>query len=60
MRLEIQLADDKDMPRRKLYYALLIENKYKVFPRQMVLYLGDETYITSNHIKNKNLSYQSL
>ena len=55
--LELQLDNDKSMPIRMLYYALLIENKYKKFPNQMVLYLGDKELKTPNSIKNDKLSY---
>ena len=55
--LELQLSDDKSMPRRMLYYALLIENKHKIFPKQMVLYLGEKELNTPNSINNKKLSY---
>jgi len=55
--LELQLSDDKSMPRRMLYYALLIENKHKKFPKQMVLYLGGKELNTPNNINNENLSY---
>jgi len=55
--LEIQLYHDKDMPKRMLYYALLIENKHKQFPQQTVLYLGDSHDKTVNYIKTDRLSY---
>ena len=55
--LEIQLADDKSMPKRMLYYALLIENKHKEFPLQTVLYLGENENRTKNQIKTATLQY---
>jgi predicted transposase/invertase (TIGR01784 family) len=55
--LEIQLADDKNMPKRMLYYALLIENKHKQFPLQTVLYLGESENKTLNLIKTEKLEY---
>ena len=55
--LELQLSDDKSMPLRMLYYALLIENKHKKFPKQMVLYLGEKEIKTPNTIKNEKLSF---
>jgi len=55
--LEVQLADDKSMPKRMLYYALLIENKHKQYPLQTVLYLGESKNRTNNHIKTEKLQY---
>ena len=55
--LEIQLSDDKTMPTRMLYYALLIENKHKQYPLQTVLYLGENKNQTLNSIKTKKLQY---
>jgi len=55
--LEIQLADDKNMPKRMLYYALLIDNKHKQFPLQTVLYLGEKANKTVNLIKTQKLEY---
>ena len=56
--LELQLSDDKEMPNRMLYYALLIQNKHKIFPKQMVLYLGDKKINTPNFIKNERLFFE--
>ena len=39
--LEIQSIEDKDMPLRMLRYATLIYEKYKEFPKQLVLYVGE-------------------
>jgi predicted transposase/invertase (TIGR01784 family) len=55
--LEIQLKDDKDMPRRMLYYYLLIEKVHKKIPKQMVLYLAEEKDKITHKIKNKNLNF---
>jgi len=55
--LEVQLANDKTMPGRMLYYALLIENKHKQFPLQTVLYLGENENTTPNYIQTEKLSY---
>jgi len=55
--LEIQLADDQNMPKRMLYYALLIENKHKQFPLQTVLYLGESENKTKNSLKTDRLRY---
>jgi len=40
--LEIQSIYDNSMPIRMLQYALLIYEKYKIFPKQLVLYVGEE------------------
>ncbi|MEO1928206.1 MAG: hypothetical protein ABGX26_05905 [Nautiliaceae bacterium] len=56
--LEIQSVNDKTMPRRMLFYALLIEEKYKKFPIQVVLYVGNEKLRMQNFYKRKNLDYK--
>jgi predicted transposase/invertase (TIGR01784 family) len=55
--LEIQLRDDKDMPKRMLYYYLLIEKVHKKIPKQMVLYLAEDKDEITHNIKNKNLNF---
>jgi len=55
--LEIQSIYDNTMPIRMLQYALLIYEKYKVFPKQLVLYVGEEKLKIKNNIKTKNLVY---
>ena len=55
--LEIQLRDDKDMPRRMLYYYLLIQKVHKKIPKQMVLYLAEEKDKITHQIKEKNLTF---
>jgi hypothetical protein len=55
--LEIQSIYDKTMPERMLQYALLIYEKYKEFPKQLVLYVGEEKLKIKNNIKTKNLVY---
>ena len=55
--LEIQSVNDKNMPIRMLRYAILIENRYKKFPIQAVLYVGDKRLNIKNEIKFNNLSY---
>ena len=56
--LEIQSVNDSNMPRRMLFYALLIEESYKKFPIQAVLYVGDEKNNIKAFLKRKNLSYK--
>jgi len=55
--LEIQSINDKDMPLRMLKYTSLIYEKYKEFPKQLVLYVGDKKLKTPKGIKSKNLHY---
>jgi predicted transposase/invertase (TIGR01784 family) len=55
--LEIQSINDKDMPIRMLQYALLIYEKYKEFPQQLVLYVGEKRLNTKSYIKDKKLEY---
>ena len=56
--LEIQSINDKNMPRRMLFYALLIEEVYNKFPIQAVLYVGDKNISISNKLKRKNLYFE--
>ena len=56
--LEIQSTNDNNMPRRMLFYALLIEESYKKFPIQAVLYVGDEKNNIKPFLKRKNLNYK--
>ena len=49
--------NDKNMPIRMLRYAILIENRYKKFPIQAVLYVGDKKLNIKNEIKFNNLQY---
>ncbi len=58
--LEIQSVNDKTMPWRMLFYALLIEEKYKKFPMQVVLYVGNEKLRMQNFYKRKNLDCNYL
>ncbi len=55
--LEIQSTDDKEMPVRMLNYATLIYQTYKEFPRQLVLYVGDNDIDMTNGIIGKNIRY---
>ncbi len=55
--LEIQSIEDKDMPLRMLRYATLIYEKYKEFPKQLVLYVGEKKLNIKSKIKTKNLEY---
>jgi len=55
--LEIQSINDKNMPIRMLRYAILIENRYKKFPIQAVLYVGESKLNIENEIKFNNLQY---
>ncbi len=55
--LEIQSNNDKNMPRRMLYYALAIEKLYKKFPIQTVLYVGIEKNNIKNFINLPRLKY---
>ena len=55
--LEIQSVYDENMPVRMLQYFLLIYEKYKDFPKQLVLYVGEKKLKIKNHIKTKDLVY---
>ncbi len=55
--LEIQSTNDKNMPLRMIKYALLIYEKYKIYPKQLVLYIGDKKLNTPNHLSFEKLSY---
>jgi hypothetical protein len=56
--LEIQSINDKNMPRRMLLYALMIEEIYKKFPIQAVLFVGNSSNKIDNKMIRENLSYQ--
>ena len=56
--LEIQSVNDSYMPKRMLYYYLLIDKIYKKEPIQMVLYVGRKENKIVNKIYSKNLKYQ--
>ena len=58
--LELQLSNDKNMPLRMLYYALLIKNVHKDFPLQMVLYLGEDKENIPSGTDTKYLQYKYL
>ncbi len=55
--LEIQSTNDKNMPLRMIKYALLIYEKYKIYPKQLVLYIGDKKLNTPNHLNFEKLNY---
>jgi hypothetical protein len=55
--LEIQSIEDKNMPIRMLNYTTLIYERYKQFPQQLVLYVGEKKLNIKNEIKSKNLVY---
>ena len=55
--LEIQSVNDSYMPKRMLYYFLLIDKVYKKIPIQMVLYVGNENNRIANGLDFKNLKY---
>ena len=55
--LEIQSTDDKTMPIRMLQYTSLIYEKYKQFPKLLVLYVGNKEIKMQNSINEKNLVY---
>jgi len=55
--LEIQSTDDKTMPIRMLQYTSLIYEKYKQFPKQLVLYVGNKKIKIKNGINTKELVY---
>jgi len=55
--LEIQSTDDKTMPIRMLQYTSLIYEKYKQFPKQLVLYVGNKKIKINDSINEKNLVY---
>ena len=56
--LEIQSINDKNMPKRMLFYYVLIENIYKKFPTQAVLYVGDNKLTMKNFIKNESINFK--
>ena len=55
--LEIQSVNDSYMPKRMLYYYLLIDKVYKKEPIQMVLYVGEKNNTIKNGLNLKNLTY---
>ena len=55
--LEIQSVYDNNMPMRMLKYFTLIYERYKEFPKQLVLYVGDKKLDILSEIKHKNLQY---
>jgi len=55
--LEIQSINDNDMPIRMLQYTSLIYEKYKQFPRQLVLYVGQKRLKIKDNINHINLQY---
>jgi len=55
--LEIQSVNDTYMPKRMLYYYLLIDKVYKKAPIQMVLYVGEKNNTIKNGLDLPNLKY---
>ncbi|MCG6552077.1 MAG: hypothetical protein L7F77_07100 [Candidatus Magnetominusculus sp. LBB02] len=54
---EIQSTNEKDMDIRMILYGVLILNQYKIIPKQVVLYVGNEPMNMKNHIEGEGIKY---
>jgi len=49
--IEVQSTNDANMPERMLYYALAIYKVHKKFPKQLVIYVGQEDIKIKNSLE---------
>ena len=48
LHIEIQTTNDNNMPHRMLYYALMIYKVHNKFPKQLVIYVGEDNIKINN------------
>ena len=58
--IEVQSTNDLNMPQRMLYYALAIQKTHKKFPKQLVIYVGEEDIEIKNSLSfnGNHFSYE--
>jgi len=58
--IEVQTTNDPNMPLRMLYYAIAIYKTHNKFPKQIVLYIGENNINIKNSLKfnNNYFSYE--
>ena len=57
LHIELQSTNDSNMLARMLNYAVLIYEKYKVYPLQICIYHGKDKCSMKNEIRNENLGF---